>query len=49
MEYTLKKTIESTGFIVRVHSPVITSEEKSKRMKAIHKSAERLLKKVPTK
>ena len=47
MEYTLKKTIENPGFIVRVHSPVISAEEKKTRMEAIHKAAERLLKKVP--
>jgi hypothetical protein len=46
MEYTLKKTIESPGFIIRVHSPVISAEEHTKRMKAIHKAAENLLKKV---
>lgn len=47
MEYTLKKTIESPGFIIRVYSPVISDEEYKRRMKAIHKSAEKLLKKVP--
>ena len=47
MDYTLKKTIESPGFIIRVHSPVITSEERTRRMKAIYKAAENLLKKVP--
>ena len=46
MEYTLKKTIESPGFIIRVHSPVISAEEHARRMKAIHKAAENLLKKV---
>ncbi len=49
MEYTLKKTIESPGFIIRVHSPVISEEERRRRMKAIYKSAEKLLKKVPAK
>lgn len=49
MEYQLKKTIESPGFIVRVHSPVLTPEERSRRMKAIHKSAEMLLKNVSKK
>lgn len=47
MDYTLKKTIESPGFIIRVHSPIITAEERNKRMKAIHKAAEKLMKKVP--
>lgn len=46
MEYTLKQTIESPGFIIRVHSPVISSEERAKRMKAVHGAAEKLLKKV---
>lgn len=49
MEYKLKKTIEGDGFIIRVHSPIITTEERDKRMKAIHKAAENLLKKVVTK
>lgn len=47
MEYELKKTIESPGFIIRVHSPVISTEERKTRMKAIRKAAEKLLKKVP--
>lgn len=46
MEYTLKKTIESPGFTVRVFSPVIGADERTRRMKAIHKAAENLLKKV---
>lgn len=46
MEYKLNKTIESTGFIIRVHSPVISADERKTRMKAIHKAAENLLKKV---
>lgn len=49
MEYTLKKTIESPGFSIRVYSPVITEEERKTRMKAIKKAAENLLKKVHTK
>ena len=47
MEYKLTKTIESANFIIRVHSPVIDSEERKKRMKAIHKATEDLMKKVP--
>ena len=43
MEYKLKKTIETPDFIVRVHSPVISDEERNKRMKSIRKAAERLL------
>ena len=46
MEYRLTKTIESPNFIIRVHSPVISEEERKRRMKAIHRSAENLLKKV---
>lgn len=49
MEYKLTKTIESPGFIIRVHSPVLTPEEKARRMKAIYKSAEMLLKNVSRK
>ena len=48
MEYALKKTIEAPGFIIRVHSPIISAEERKRRMQSIHRSAERLLKKVPT-
>lgn len=46
MEYRLKKTIEADGFIIRVHSPVITSEERTKRMKRIQDATEKLMKKV---
>ena len=49
MEYILKKTIEGDGYIIRVHSPVISDEERKKRMKAIHKAAENLLKQVQAK
>ena len=49
MEYTLKKTIEGDGFIVRVHSPTISEEERDRRMKEIKNATERLLKKVKTK
>lgn len=47
MEYTLKKTIKEDGFIIRVYSPILTPDERKRRMKAIHKAAENLLKKVP--
>ena len=46
MEYIQKKTIKCADYIIRVHSPVISQEEKNKRMKAISKAAERLLKGV---
>lgn len=49
MEYRLNKTIESPGFIIRVHSPVISSEERNRRIKAIHKATENLMRKVKTK
>lgn len=49
MEYTHVKTIEDGNFIIRVHSPVISPEERTKRMKAIHKAAENLMKKVHAK
>lgn len=49
MEYTLKKTIESPDFNIRVYSPVLTEEERQRRMKTIKKAAENLLKKVHTK
>lgn len=47
MEYTLKKIIEDSNFIIRVHSPIISEEERKRRMKAIYKAAERLLKEIP--
>ena len=49
MEYTLKKTIEGDGFIIRVHSPIIGLDERNKRMKEIKRSAENLMKKVTVK
>lgn len=45
-EYILKKTIESPGCVIRVYSPVLTEEERAKRMKRIHDAAEKLLKGV---
>ena len=49
MEYRLKKVIESPGFIIRVHSPVLSVEERNRGMKSIQKAAENLMKKVNTK
>lgn len=52
VEYTHKKTIEipggagTAGFVIRVYSPVISEEERARRMKAIYKAAENLLKKA---
>lgn len=46
MEYKIKKTIESPSFIIKVHSPIISPNERTKRMKVIYKAAESLMKKV---
>ena len=46
MEYELKKTIECPDFIIRVHSPLISEEERKRRMKAIQKATEDLMRKV---
>lgn len=43
-EYIHTKTIESSNAIVRVFRPVLTEEERAKRMKAIHNAAAALLK-----
>ena len=48
-EYKLVKVIESPNCIARVYSPIISDEERARRMKAIYKAAENLLKKVPRK
>lgn len=45
-EYTLKKTIEFPGCIARVYSPVLTEQERCKRMQRIHDAAANLLKGV---
>lgn len=49
MDYKHTKTIESPGYVIRVHSPVISEEERARRMKAIYKAAENLLKKAASK
>lgn len=41
--YELKKVIESPQANIRVFSPILTAEERARRMKAIHKAAARLL------
>ena len=43
-EYIHTKTIESPGFTVRVFQPVLTEDERKRRMKAIHKAAANLIK-----
>ena len=45
--YSKTKIIEYPGMIVTVHFPDLTEEERAKRMAAIRKAAENLLKKVP--
>ncbi len=42
--YKEVRTFEYPGLIARVYIPDLTSEERSKRMKTIHKEAEKLLK-----
>lgn len=44
--YTLVKTIESPNATIRVFSPILTEEERAKRMKQIHNAAARLIKSV---
>ncbi len=42
--YQEPKTYEYPGAVVKVYSPVLTEEEKKRRMERIARSAERLLK-----
>lgn len=42
--YKEPKTIEFPGMTVRVYIPVLTQEERARRMKTIHKTAADLLK-----
>ena len=42
--YSEPKTIELPGAVVKVYSPILTDEERQRRMDRIAKSAERLLK-----
>jgi hypothetical protein len=44
MEYIHTKTIKSNSATIRVFSPVLTDDERAKRMKAIHNAAAALLK-----
>lgn len=41
--YTLKKVIKGNNCTIRVFSPVLTDEERARRMTAIHKAAAGLL------
>ena len=44
MEYIHAKTIEKGNAVIRVFSPVLTDEERSRRMKAIHDAAAAVIK-----
>ena len=46
MEYIHTKTIKSKSATIRVFSPILTEEERAKRMKAIHDASAALLKEV---
>ena len=41
--YSEPKTMEFEGCVAKVYSPILTEEERKKRMERIAKSAERLL------
>lgn len=42
--YEFDREIKTENAVVRVYRPIITEEERNRRMKAIYKSAEALLK-----
>ena len=42
--YSEPKTYEYPGAVINVYSPILTEEERKRRMEQIAKSAERLLK-----
>ena len=42
-KYNEPKTLELQGAVVKVYSPILTEEERKRRMEQIAKSAERLL------
>jgi hypothetical protein len=42
--YEEAKTIHFPGMVARVYRPVLTEEERARRMTAIHKQAEKILK-----
>lgn len=44
--YSLERTIEFPNMKARIFRPVLTAEEKTKRMNAIHKASSNLLKEV---
>lgn len=41
--YTIKKVIKGNNCTIRVFSPILTDEERARRMTAIHKAAASLL------
>ena len=43
-KYSEPKTVELPGVIAKVYSPILTEEERKRRMERIARSAERLLK-----
>ena len=45
-EYVHTKTIEFPGMVARIFSPVLTDEERNRRMNAIHKASSNLMKEV---
>jgi hypothetical protein len=48
-QYQEAKTITFPGMVARVHRPILTEEERSRRMKSIHIQAAKLLKGVKKK
>lgn len=46
MQYQEAKTIHFPGMVARVYHPILTEEERIKRMREIHKQAANLLKGV---
>lgn len=48
-EYRLKTTIQLPGMTARVFSPVLTEEERNKRLTQIHNASAELLKTIKNK
>ena len=44
--YILERTIEFPNMVARIFRPVLTTEEKNRRMNAIHKASANLMKEV---
>lgn len=47
--HSLEKTLEFSNLTARIFRPVLTSEERTRRMKAIHNASAELLKKTESK